>query len=240
MENLNTIDCDLPDDIVLWKYPSNSFSSLSSILVKDNQKAAIMINGKVCDVLDTGVYKIGHETLPGLYSKLKLANDYSGMITADIWFVGQQHSSVQNWQINSLETETIIDVNYTKIKVAANGTLSISLRDPAALFSNLQLGNNTYTISTLFALLRADILSKIPILIGEKLVHDGMPAGSLKPPYDIISGYCLHSFNEKIAPLKGYKLVSFNIANLSFIEPQLSNPIITTAPTPQPIQKPRY
>jgi hypothetical protein len=229
MTDSHTISFELTGDTMLWKYPADSFSTTASILVSANQTVVLTQNGKAYDVLDMGIYTPDAETLPLLFDKIGIKAGYSGMIEAEIWFVSLLATPVQHWQATKDEPLLLPVAGSRNAALTAGGSVSIAIRDAAAFLQHTEPSGSSYTSAQAFELVRKDLLASLQKILAAKMQKDKIAPAALRPPYDTLSGFCQHYYNENIMSGSGYKLSAFVIDSIDYQAPVLRPPAMQPA-----------
>jgi hypothetical protein len=229
MTDSHTISFELTGDTMLWKYPADSFSTTASILVSANQTVVLTQNGKAYDVLDMGIYTPDAETLPLLFDKIGIKAGYSGMIEAEIWFVSLLATPVQHWQATKDEPLLLPVAGSRNAALTAGGSVSIAIRDAAAFLQHTEPSGSSYTSAQAFELVRKDLLASLQKILAAKMQKDKIAPAALRPPYDTLSGFCQHYYNENIMSGSGYRLSAFVIDSIDYQAPAMRPPAMQPA-----------
>lgn len=145
------------------KVPSHGSADLydgTVVIVRPNQRAIFVYNGRITDTLKPGSHKLKTGNLPVL---TKLANwrfGFKSPLRCEVWFFsGNTHTS-RRWGTSSPVMSNFNSVG--TIPIRAFGTYNVSSRNPKKMFNNLIGSKNFLDISEVENFLQAQLVELLP------------------------------------------------------------------------------
>ena len=83
--------------IYAWKYPNDSLSTWTQLIVNEAQEALLFKDGVALDLFPSGRYVLDTENVPLLTGMMKLPFGRRSPYTAEVWFINKTHALDIKW-----------------------------------------------------------------------------------------------------------------------------------------------
>lgn len=214
-----------------WKYPNQSLVSGTHIIVQESQKAILVANGQLCDVLNPGEHTLSEEDAPLLYRRFGKAHVSETVFAASIWYFNMAYSLNINWG-----TQTPIqlhDPRLGSVKVRSHGRFGVQLTDPTVFLTRLLGTMPTFKQQDVVAILQGNYIEKIKAGIASYAVCRQLAVQQLNAYLEDIAASVKEKLNAESTDY-GLRVHSFFINDISIVHDEtLSVPV----PAPAPAQK---
>jgi len=140
----------------------------TAVVVKPNQRAMFIYNGKITDVLKPGTHRVTTDNLPII---TKLANwrfGFTSPLRCEVWFFsGNVHTS-RKWGTSAAVLSTFNEIGTIPIK--AFGGYNVFCKSPKRMYDNLIGSKNMLDISTVEEFVSGQIVEHLPLAL--KIVEE--------------------------------------------------------------------
>ena len=162
------IECgnEIDDHIVYLLKKKKHLYIKKNIYVRENTACVVVYDGKVCDVVLEGKYRINQDSIPETYSRAKIEKKESSgakikKIRVDLYFVNlstfKQFAYISDTPFKSKTT------TFGRVKGCLAGTCSINVLDAGDLIKQL--------ISKKGKIKTKDVAPELSLLVGNKINH---------------------------------------------------------------------
>jgi membrane protease subunit (stomatin/prohibitin family) len=156
-----------PDEIVrrVPETGSGEFRLGSQLVVRENQSAVFVRDGKALDTFGSGRHTLSTNNIPLLGGLIGAAFGGKSPFTAEVFFVSTREFTGLKW--GTPTPMTFADTQLGMVRLRAFGTFSIRVTKPA-LFVNYIVGTRGgYSISNIEDFLRSIIVSNFNDILGD-------------------------------------------------------------------------
>lgn len=191
------------------KVPQTGTAALFSgtrILVKPNQSALFIYNGKITDALEPGNNVVQTGNYPVLTKLASWQFGFESPLRCEIWFFARNIFAARRWGTASPVLLNLPSLG--TIAVRAYGNYSIEISDPATFYLK-QVGTRArYDITELEEFVQGQVLEQLPLAL--KPIKE---ARELNAKQDEVSERLEELVNKKLAQF-GLKVVSIQVLSL--------------------------
>lgn len=156
-----------PDEIVrrVPETGSGEFRLGSQLVVRENQSAVFVRDGKALDTFGAGRHTLSTNNIPLLGGLIGAAFGGKSPFTAEVFFVSTREFTGLKW--GTPTPMTFADTQLGMVRLRAFGTFSIRVTNPT-LFVNYIVGTRgSYSISNIEDFLRSIIVSNFNDILGD-------------------------------------------------------------------------
>jgi membrane protease subunit (stomatin/prohibitin family) len=156
-----------PDEVVrrVPETGSGEFKLGSQLVVREDQRAVFMRDGKALDVFGPGRHTISTNNIPFLTGLLGLPFGGDSPFTAEVYFVSMREFTGMKW--GTLQPMAYRDTDFGMVRLRAFGGYSFSVKDPQLLVGSLAGSRGVYSISQLDDYLKNVIINEFNDLLGD-------------------------------------------------------------------------
>lgn len=140
---LATIMCQADSNCLAWKYPDDSISLGSQIIVNESQEALLFENGQLITILKPGRYLVESGNIPGLEAILAKAFGGSSPVIVQVWFVNKVASFSYKW---GAQVQVRDNTYGLLVPLGARGSYGLRLQDPESFVLQMVGVDTTFTI----------------------------------------------------------------------------------------------
>ena len=199
--------------VLAWRHPMQDMEiqTGASLTVRETQKAMFVNEGKVADIFDPGLYKLGTRTLPVLTYLKNWDKLFESPFKSDVFFFSTREQVNQKW--GTPQPITIRDKEFGALRIRANGVYSYRIADVGSFWSKLSGTVPEYTVDDAEGQLRAAILTSIASFVGSS----GVPFLDMAANQSAFSD----ALKTAVAPAftnYGLELTTFYLQSLSLPE----------------------
>jgi len=123
-------------DALAWKFPSDSLSTASQVIVNQSQEAILFKGGQALDILVPGTHTLTTGNIPLLSKLINLPFGGQTPFTAEVWYVDKTVKRDLAWgtpaPIPVQDTDTQLPLH-----VRANGTWGIRIQDTRSFITQI-------------------------------------------------------------------------------------------------------
>jgi membrane protease subunit (stomatin/prohibitin family) len=130
------------------------------VLVRPNQCAMFLYEGKVADKLSEGMHRLQTRNIPILTRLANWKLSFQSPLRCDLWFFATNVFPARRWGTAQPVIHKFSSVG--TVPVRAYGNLTVALKDPETFYLNLVGGRTSYDITDLEAYIQGHILELLP------------------------------------------------------------------------------
>ena len=156
-----------PDEVVrrVPESGAGEFRLGSQLVVREDQRAVFMRDGKALDVFGPGRHTISTNNIPLLSSLIGLPFGGDSPFTAEVYFVSMREFTDMKW--GTLQPMTYRDADFGMVRLRAFGGYSCKVADPQLIVGTLVGSRGVYTIGQLDEHLKNVIINEFNDLLGD-------------------------------------------------------------------------
>src|SRR5215211_3566905 len=144
---------------------SGEFRLGSQLVVRENQRAVFVRDGKALDVFGPGRHTISTNNIPFLTGFIGMLTGGTSMFTAEVYFVSMREFTDMRW--GTAQPVAYRDADLGMVRLRAFGTYSMRVDDPQ-LFVNQVVGSRgAYSTGKIEEFLKSVIVTEFNDLVGE-------------------------------------------------------------------------
>lgn len=149
------------------EFGSGEFRLGSQCIVREQQRAVFVRDGKALDVLGPGRHTLSTANLPILVEVLGLPFGGKSPFRAEVYYVNMREFTDMKW--GTPQPVLVRDQEFGMVRIRAFGSYSMRVRDPQ-LFVNTVVGaRGTYATSDIEDFLRSVIVNEFNDMLGETM-----------------------------------------------------------------------
>lgn len=199
--------------VLAYRYPmqDQEIQNGAQLVVREQQRAMFLDEGKFADKFDAGTYTLSTNTLPVLTYLRNWDKFFESPFKADIYFFSLREQLDRKW--GTPQPVTVRDKEYGALRIRAHGIYSYSLYDTEKFWAKLVTNAETYTVGDLDGQLRSLIMTTMAAALGRSPV----PFVDMASQQDVLS----KQLQDVIAPAfvdYGLELRSFYVQSISLPE----------------------
>lgn len=123
------------NNILVYRYPVEDFSTKSQLIVQQSQEAVFYSRGQLADIFTEGTYTLSTKNIPILSNLINLPFGKESPFSAVIYFVNKTEQINIRWGIRKV---SFIEPEFgALLNVGASGTLSFKVNDSKVFLSKL-------------------------------------------------------------------------------------------------------
>jgi membrane protease subunit (stomatin/prohibitin family) len=156
-----------PDQIVhrVPERGSGEFVLGSQLVVRENQAAVFVRDGKALDTFVAGRHTLSTNNIPLLTSLIGLPFGGTSPFTAEVFFVSQREFTGLKW--GTTQPLTFRDKDLGMVRLRAFGTFSMQVDNPQLFVTHIVGTTGGYSIGAIADFLRSIILNEFNDLLGD-------------------------------------------------------------------------
>ena len=156
-----------PDEVVrrVPESGSGEFRLGSQLVVREDQRAVFMRDGKALDVFGPGRHTISTNNLPFLSALIGWPFGGDSPFTAEVYFVSMREFTDMKW--GTLQPMTYRDKDFGMVRLRAFGGYSVKVADPQLMVGSIVGSRGVYSIGQLDDHLKSIIINEFNDLLGE-------------------------------------------------------------------------
>lgn len=200
---------------IVYKYPLEKREEVmknSKLVVREGQKAAILVNGQLADVFEPGTYKLSQlENIPVLTTLLSWKYFWESPFTGDIFFINSKQFINNKW--GTATPVMMRDKEFGMIRLRGYGSYSFRVDNIEKTLKELFGTMHLYTVEHVQEYLKKIVVS----IISDTLAESKIPAMDLAQNYTELSELSRKNIQKEFEKF-GLLLQTFYIENLSLPE----------------------
>ena len=216
MALIDVVKCEMSDNELCKKFPSNDLRMGSQLIVYPSQIAFFVKGGTIYDDFETGTYTLKASNIPLLNKVINLPFGGNSPFQAEVWFVNLTTKLDIKWGTNaSIQLE---DPKYNIIvPVRAFGQYGVKVTEPKIFLKTLIGNMSDFSTEKVDRYFKGKMLSLLNALIAKKVASDGISILEINTHLVEMSEYCNTEINVSFEKY-GLELVDFSIVSINFPE----------------------
>jgi len=156
-----------PDEVVrrVPETGSGEFRLGSQLVVREDQRAVFMRDGKALDMFGPGRHTLSTNNIPLLGGLIGLPFGGQSPFTAEVYFVSMREFTDMKW--GTLQPMTYRDQEFGMVRLRAFGGYSVKVADPQLFVGSIVGSRGVYSIGQLDDHLKAVIINEFNDLLGD-------------------------------------------------------------------------
>jgi membrane protease subunit (stomatin/prohibitin family) len=156
-----------PDEVVrrVPESGAGEFRLGSQLVVREDQRAVFMRDGKALDVFGPGRHTISTNNIPLLTSLIGIPFGGDSPFTAEVYFVSMREFTDMKW--GTLQPMTYRDADFGMVRLRAFGGYSFKVADPQLMVGSLVGSRGVYSIGQLDEHLKNVIINEFNDMLGD-------------------------------------------------------------------------
>ncbi|HIA03276.1 MAG TPA: hypothetical protein EYN06_09960 [Myxococcales bacterium] len=200
------------NDTLVWRFPRHNreVKNGAQLIVREGQVAIFVLEGKMGDVYQPGMYTLTTQNMPVMSSLEGWKYGFESPFKCEVYFVNTRQYVDMKW--GTLNPIMLRDSDFGMVRVRAFGIYSLRI-DPnnsQTFFKELVGTDGHFTTDEIDGQLKRTLVSSFT----EVLAKSKIPALELAQNYSKIAGQCSEEMVPTFEAL-GMKLTSFVIENIS-------------------------
>ena len=213
MAVIDLVKWDGTPNIFAWKYPSESLSTWTQLIVNESQEAFLVRGGVYDGPFEAGRHTLSTENIPGLTALIGLPFGGKTPFTAEVWYVNKVANLDIRW--GTPDPIQLQDPKYQlMLPVRAFGQYGVRIVD-AKKFLNRLVGTlprfDTVTLAEYF---RGIFITRIKTEIATAIVKNGQSVLEMSTQLEALSEMLLTSLTPDMATY-GIQLSQFTVNSIS-------------------------
>jgi len=200
-------------DVFAWKFPNESLSTWTQVIVNESQEAILFKGGQVADILGPGRHTLDTANIPILSSLIRLPFGGRSPFTAEVWYINKVHSMNIKWG-----TPTPIQLQDPKygvfIPLRSFGQFGIQVVEPKKFLLKMVGTLSVFDSESVVKFFRGLYLTKVKDAIASYLVKKQISALEINAYLLELSDH----LRDAMCPIfddYGINLLNFNVNNIN-------------------------
>ena len=216
MALIDVVKCEMSDNELCKKFPSNDLRMGSQLIVYPSQIAFFVKGGTIYDDFETGTYTLKTSNIPLLNKVINIPFGGNSPFQAEVWFINLTTKLDLKWGTNaSIQLE---DPKYNIIvPVRAFGQYGVKVTEPKIFLKTLIGNMSDFSAEKVDRYFKGKMLSLLNALIAKKVASDGISILEINMHLVEMSEYCNTEINVSFEKY-GLELVDFSIVSINFPE----------------------
>ncbi len=203
-------------DVFAWKYPSDSLTTLSQLIVNESQEAILFKSGMALDVFASGRHTLETANIPLLNNIINLPFGGKSPFAAEVWYINKAYSLDIKW--GTATPIQIQDPEYgVFIPVGSYGQFGIQIDDSKKFLTKLVGTLPYFDKENLTKYFRGLYITKVKDTISSYLVNKKISVLVINAYLDEISEY-MKGRIEPVLEEYGIKLLNFYVNDINVPE----------------------
>lgn len=144
---------------------SGEFRLGSQVVVRENQRAVFMRDGKALDVFGPGRHTISTNNIPFLTGLIGMLTGGTSMFTAEVFFVSMREFTDLKW--GTQQPLAFRDADLGMVRLRAFGSYSMRVDDPQLFVNQVVGARGAFTTASIDDFLKSIIVNEFNDLLGE-------------------------------------------------------------------------
>jgi membrane protease subunit (stomatin/prohibitin family) len=204
------------DRVYAWKFPNESLSTWTQLIVNESQEAVLVKDGVALDVFPSGRYTLDTENIPMLRRVIKLPFGNRSPFSAEVWFINKAYTLDIKW--GTATPVQIQDPRYgIFIPLRSFGQFGVKINEAKKFLVKLAGPVPVFDKEHLVQYFRGVYLTKVKDALSTYLIHKKISILEINAYLEEISSH----LQERIKPAfdeYGIELVNFFINDISVPE----------------------
>ncbi len=213
MKIFDVIKYEGDNNVLVWKFPGEDFTTLSQLIVHESQEAIFFKDGKALDLFGAGRYTLHSQNIPLIRKIVNLPFNGESPFHCEVYFVNKVVSMDVKWG-----TEKPISIQDPKYKIilpiSVQGQFAVQVLDSRQFVLSLVGTIAKFDQNTLMSYFRGILMMNIKDYIVRQFTDRNLSfleiQGNLKTISDGIETTVVKEFQKY-----GLKLINFNVMDIS-------------------------
>lgn len=201
------------NNVLVWKFPGEDFSTLSQLIVHETQEAIFFKDGKALDLFRAGRYTLHSQNIPLIRRLVNLPFNGESPFHCEVFFINKVVSMDVRWG-----TDSPISIQDPKYKIIlpinVQGQFAVQVADSRKFLMSLVGTIEQFDQNTLMSYFRGILMTNIKDYIVKQFTDRNLSfleiQGNLKTISDGIGDIVVKEFDQY-----GIRLVNFNVIDIS-------------------------
>ena len=211
-------------DWVIYKFPSESITYGSQLVVQEGQSAFFVKGGVVADEFRPGTYTLRSDNLPILHKIMALPFGGNTPFSAEIYFINTTIKLDSYW--GTVDPIQIVDPKYyVRLHIRAFGQMGLRIADSRQVFTKLvgsMQKSELVRFERVAGYFKGLIVSKVKSAIADVIITKRISALEIAVKQEAISVSVLEAIKPSIEHF-GLELVNFYIQSINFPDDDFAN-----------------
>lgn len=214
MAIIDLVKWNAPDNLYVWKYPSEELATWTQLIVSESQEAVVVLGGEMCGPFGPGRHTLDTQNLPLLRDLLKITFGGKSPYTAEVWFVNKTMPLDVKW--GTPDPIPVLDPTYkVMIPLRAFGQYGVQIDQTKKFLLELNGTKPMFDREYLTSYFRGVILTKVRSNIAAAIARANVPVLEINAILDQVSDQLKADLGCELAKY-GVKLVTFYINSINF------------------------
>lgn len=216
MAIIDLVKWNAPDNLYVWKFPSEELSTWTQLIVSESQDAVVLLGGEMCGPFGPGRHTLDTQNIPLLTNLLKIPFGGRSPFTAEVWFVNKTMPLDVKW--GTPDPIPILDPMYkVMIPIRAFGQYGVQIDQTKKFLLKLVGTMPVFDREHLMSYFRGVILTKVRSTIATTITRAKVPVLEINAILDHVSDQLKTELGGDLAEY-GVKLVTFYVNSINFPE----------------------
>lgn len=162
-----------PNDVFVWKHPSEDFNTLSQLIVHETQEAIFFANGQALDLFGPGRHTLKTQNIPFIKAIRNIPTDGVTPFHCEVYYINKVEQMEMLWGTDS-RIPIMDPVYHVPLPVGASGQMSVKIDDARKFLLKLVGTETQCTKEHLTKYFRGLLMTRIKdylakILIGSQI-----------------------------------------------------------------------
>ena len=213
MAVIDLVKWDGTPNIFAWKYPSESLSTWTQLVVNESQEAFLVRGGVYDGPFAAGRHTLTTENIPGLTALIGIPFGGRTPFTAEVWYVNTVANLDVRW--GTPDPIQLQDPKYQlMLPVRAFGQYGVRIADSKTFLNRLVGTLPSFDATTLAEYFRGILIMRIKTEIANAIVKNGQSVLEISTQLETLSGMIQQSLTPDLAAY-GITLSQFTINSIS-------------------------
>ena len=200
------------NDVLVWKFPGEDFTTLSQLIVHESQEAAFVKDGQILDIFKAGRHTLHSQNIPLLRKLVNLPFGGVSPFHCEVYFINKAASMDVVWATD--KPMPIQDAKYKIIlPVDAAGQFGVRVYDSKQLLVGLVGTINKFDQATLRQYFKGILLTNIKDCIATQFVENQVSFLEIHARIKAISNGIRDELSEEFSKY-GIDLINFNVSEI--------------------------
>lgn len=216
MPLIDIVKYDGAPGVFAWKFPDDSLSTWTQIVVNESQQAVLFYSGKALDVFDSGRYVLDTANIPILSKLINLPYGGKTPFKAEVWYVNRAYALDIKWGTST--PLQILDLTYNLyLPVRSFGQFGIRIVDSKRFLTKLVGTMPEFNQQQITEYFRGLYLMTVKDVLSSYILQNKVSTLQLSGNLAEISNFLLESMQPVFAEY-GIELVNFYVNDISICE----------------------
>lgn len=205
------------NDWLVYRYPGESFTTGSQLIVGEGQVAVFIKGGQALDYFTAGTYTLSTSNIPLLQGIINLPFGSKTPFTAEVYFINKTSKLDLNW--GTIDPIQLIDPKYhIKLRIRAFGQFALKVTDYRVFLSEIigsMNARDVVSFNKLVDYFKGILVMKAKSLIAKAIINKQISALEISASIDEISEFCKTEISPEFNRF-GIEVVNFYVHSINF------------------------